>query len=607
MQLSLMTFSMMADKVKFKLNADKLVQVAVDSKVPMIDIMDMELKIYGKDKVKKALSAKNIKVGCLIASMSFYAKPENVEKEAKEALELAKEMDTDILMVIPGQPLPADVKKVEHLGKQAALDLAVSHFKMIVEMAKPYGIQIGFENTPQAHKPLASPEDCQYLLDHVSGLGLIFDTGNFRVADSHCDELAIYEQLKKYIIRVHLKDVVVGDFDGMGEACVDGKKILPVTTGAGVIPMKELLERLKTDGYKGDLAVEYSEKKGVGGLDNAIWIAPYVSYTNRALAGEIENPPYAAIPGIGTPVSRIFFGTAMMPLLLGKDAEYLFDAMVSCGVNAFDTARGYGMAEKSLGNWMKNRNNRDRIVILSKCGNVGIGGKVCVNREVIEKELDVSLKTLQTDYIDIYLLHRDDPNTPVDEIIDTLNEAKRAGKIKIFGASNWTDARIREANTYAASKGLEGFSVSSPNYGLTITKSDPWGGDCVSIAGPGNEESRQWYAEQGMPIIAYSSLGRGFFSGKFKSGDYESAKKVLDSAAQKGYLCEENMERLRRAEELADKYDTTVSQIAMRYVFASDMNIFAIVSTSKGSRMLENVYAANHPLSKESVAYLESV
>ena len=326
-----------------------------------------------------------------------------------------------------------------------------------------------------------------------------------------------------------------------------------------------------------------------------------------AVAGEVKNPPYADIPGIDIPVSRIFFGTAMMPILMGKDAEYLFDTMVSCGINAFDTARGYGMAEKSLGNWVKNRNNRDRIVILSKCGNVGIGGKVCVNREVIEKELAVSLKTLQTDYIDIYLLHRDDPNTPVSEIIDTLNEAKKAGKIKIFGASNWTDARIREANAYAASKGMEGFSVSSPNYGLTITKDDPWGGDCVSIAGPENEEARHWYAEQGMPVIAYSSLGRGFFSGKFKSGDYEGAKKVLDDAAQKGYLCEENMERLKRAEELADKYDTTVSQIAMRYVFASDMNIFAIVSTSKGSRMLENVYAANHPLSKEDVAYLEGV
>lgn len=605
MELSLMTFSMMGDRFKFKLNADKLVRVAVDSKVRMIDIMDMELKIYGRDKVKKALAENDIKVGCLIASLPFYAKPQKVKEEAKAALELAKEMGTNMLMVIPGHGNSADVKAVKVLGKQAALDLAVSHFKAIVEMAKPFGIQVGFENTPQAHKPLASADDCQYLLDHVPGLGLIFDTGNFRIADSHCDELAIYEQLKKYIVRVHLKDVVVGEFEGHAEKCVDGKSILPVTTGAGVIPMKELIEKLKKDHYKGDLAIEYSMKKGVSGFDNATWVLPYVSYINRAIAGEIEKPPYANIPGIDVPVSRIFFGTAMMPLLLGKEAEYLFDAMVSCGINAFDTARGYGMAEKSLGMWMKNRNNRDRVVILSKCGNVGAGGRVCVNREVIEKELAASLRLLQTDYIDIYLLHRDDPNTPVSELIDTLNDAKKAGKIKIFGASNWTAERIREANAYAASKKLEGFSVSSPNYGLAITKEDPWGGDCVSIAGPENEEARHFYAEQKMPVLAYSSLGRGFFSGKFKSGDYETAKKVLDSAGQKGYLCAENMERLKRAEELAEKYDTTVSQIAMRYVFASDMNLFAIVSTSKGSRMLENVYAANHPLAAEDVAYLE--
>lgn len=338
--------------------------------------------------------------------------------------------------------------------------------------------------------------------------------------------------------------------------------------------------------------------------------------TNAEKAGEIGSekeghlmdvkPPYIYIKGLDKPVSKIFYGTASMPFIIGKDASDLFDAAFSLGINAFDCARGYGLAEKSLGIWVKKRNNRDQVVILTKGGNVDKKGRVCVNRKTVENELSQSLKMLQMDYIDIYLLHRDDPNTPVSELIDVLNEAKRAGKVRIFGVSNWKDERIAEANTYAKSHGLEGFSVSSPNYGLTITKEDPWGGDCVSISGPENRKAREWYVANQMPVIAYSSLGRGFFSGRFKSGDYEGAKKILDKPAQKGYLCEENMRRLKRAEEMAEKYGVTVSEIAMRYVFASPMNVCAVVSTSNPTRMAQNVSAANHPLADEDVLYLES-
>ena len=109
-----------------------------------------------------------------------------------------------------------------------------------------------------------------------------------------------------------------------------------------------------------------------------------------------------------------------------------------------------------------------------------------------------------------------------------------------------------------------------------------------------------------MPVIAYSSLGRGFFSGKFKAGDYEGARRYLDTFAQKGYLCEENMLHLQRAEELAAKYGVSVSEIAMRYVFSNEMNIFAVVSTTSSERLQMNINAANNPLSAEDAAYLEA-
>ena len=311
------------------------------------------------------------------------------------------------------------------------------------------------------------------------------------------------------------------------------------------------------------------------------------------------------ISGLSLPVSSIFFGTAMPPVMTdGAEAGALLDSVLASGVNAFDCARSYGLAENALGRWIRERGVRDRVVILSKCGDIR-NGIVKVDRQVIREQLAQSLDALETDCIDLYLMHRDDPNTPVEEYIETLNEERKKGTIRLFGVSNWTIERIVAANRYAEEKGLMGFSVSSPNFGLTRQMKDLWGGGCVTVSGPENEGARAWYRETQMPVIAYSSLGRGFFSGRFKAFDYESARKVLDSFAQQGYLYEENMARLSRAEELARQYGVTVPEIAMRYVFGSGMNVFAVVGTTSPDRLQMNLRAAEQPLTSRDIAYLE--
>ena len=311
------------------------------------------------------------------------------------------------------------------------------------------------------------------------------------------------------------------------------------------------------------------------------------------------------IPGLPLPLSGIFFGTAMPPVMTdGPDAGALLDSVLLNGVNAFDCARSYGLAENALGRWVKERGVRDQVAILSKCGDIR-AGRVEVNRRVIREQLAKSLEALQTDCIDLYLMHRDDPTTPVEEFIETLNEARRDGMIRLFGVSNWTCERIAAANRYAEDKGLTGFSVSSPNFGLARQMQDLWGGGCVTLSGPENEAARAWYRANQMPVIAYSSLGRGFFSGRFKAYDYETARQILDPYAQRGYLYEENMARLARAEKLAEKYGVTVPEIAMRYVFGSGMNLFAVVSTASPDRLRMNLRAAAQPLSPQDAAYLE--
>ena len=315
---------------------------------------------------------------------------------------------------------------------------------------------------------------------------------------------------------------------------------------------------------------------------------------------------YGKIPGLEKPVSRMIFGTAIGPMIEGKNADELLDAAFAKGMNTFDTARGYGRAEESLGGWMKRRNNREQVVVISKCGNCDSDGSVCVNRKVIETELVESLQALQTDYIDIYLLHRDDPKTPVSEMIDTLNKLQKTGKIKVFGVSNWTHERIEEANRYAKEHQLQGFSISSPHFGLAEQVADPWGGSCVTITGKQNQAARNWYQENQMPIIAYSSLARGLMAGRIKSSQEVQAAEILDSFCVKGYVCHDNFERLARCEELAEKKGYTVSQIALAWMFRQDLNIYVLVSTTRAFRLEENLRAFTVNLSEEENRYLNA-
>ncbi len=317
---------------------------------------------------------------------------------------------------------------------------------------------------------------------------------------------------------------------------------------------------------------------------------------------------YGKIDGLNKKVSRLLYGTANTPMLAGEDIDEVLDAAVACGVQTFDTARGYGKAENVLGRWMKKRGCRDDVVVLSKCGDVK-NGIVKVNREVIRTEMAQSLEALQTDYIDIFLLHRDDPCTPVSEVIDTLNEAKKEGKITIFGVSNWTHQRIIEANRYAEETGLCGFSVSSPHFGLAEQICDMWGGGCVTITGDDNEDAREWYRENQMPVLAYSGLARGFMAGKVKSTDEDSEnlKNLLDPFAIKGYVSHKNFLRLARCEELAQRKGCSVAQIALGWMFTQGLNLYTAAATTKPERILSNLKALEIDFTQEEIAYLSEV
>jgi aryl-alcohol dehydrogenase-like predicted oxidoreductase len=315
---------------------------------------------------------------------------------------------------------------------------------------------------------------------------------------------------------------------------------------------------------------------------------------------------YGTIDEIGKPVSRLVLGTMIISSQEPARSCALLDAAVELGWTAFDTAHGYagGNSERGLGEWMQARGNREEVVIISK-GCHHNRDRRRVTPFDLASDLHDSLARLQTDYIDLYLLHRDDLAVPVGPIVEALNEHLEAGRIRAFGGSNWTRERIAEANRYAQEHGLRPFVASSPNYGLADQIEDPWGGGCVTISGPGNREARAWYAARKMPVLAYSSLARGLFSGRITPENFEQTKGTLDRACLTAYCHEPNLRRLERALCLSKEKGVSVPQLVLAFMFASPVNVFPIVGAATREELADNLEAFAVTLSQEERAWLD--
>jgi aryl-alcohol dehydrogenase-like predicted oxidoreductase len=288
---------------------------------------------------------------------------------------------------------------------------------------------------------------------------------------------------------------------------------------------------------------------------------------------------YISIQGVKKPVSRLMKGS---DYFFHKDYEKAannMDAFLAIGGNAVDTAHIYcrGQSEEVLGRYMKERNNRENIVILTKGAHHDAKGPR-VNKEAIRQDLSESLERLQTESVDMYALHRDDPNTPVGAIMEALNEHIESGVVEAIGTSNWTWQRLQEANEYAAEHGLTGFSFNSPNLSLAKANEPFWPG-CVSA----DAETCKWHEKHQLPLLSWSSQARGFFTGRFtpEVRDNEDLVRVFYS--------DDNWDRLRRAEQLAAQKQVTPIQIALAYVLNQPFPTCALI----GAQTAEELNSCN--------------
>ncbi len=300
------------------------------------------------------------------------------------------------------------------------------------------------------------------------------------------------------------------------------------------------------------------------------------------------------IQGVDKPVTRLIMGSMMLHVDRMEHASELLDAYVAAGGNAFDTAHCYGPAGmKAIGRWMRERNNRESLAIIGK-GAHPYGDGPRMTRSFMEQDLDESLACLQTDHVDVYMLHRDDPDTPVGYILESLNELLASGRCRALGVSNWTTARLEEANAFAASRGLIGFACNSPNLSLAKPNEPRWHG-CVSA----DADYIAWHRQSRLPLLSWSSQAGGFFTGRF------SPDKLDDPEAVRVYYSEANWERLRRARQLAESKGCDANQVALAYVLGQSFPTCAIIGPNSPEELRSSLQGLGIALSAEEAAWVD--
>jgi aryl-alcohol dehydrogenase-like predicted oxidoreductase len=301
-------------------------------------------------------------------------------------------------------------------------------------------------------------------------------------------------------------------------------------------------------------------------------------------------------------------GSAIPP----ENAFELLDVFAEAGGNWVDTAHVYaswladgaGVSERTIGAWIKARGVRSSFMVGTK-GAHPLLSTMRISRlrpADISQDLSESLERLQSDYVDIYWLHRDDPSIPVGEILGALNEHLAAGRVRALGASNWTVARLQEAAVYAAGHRLVGFCASQ--IGWSLAQPNP----VVSpYAGTLNmdETTMAYHVASGLPVVAYSSQANGFFGGRYSRASANDPA-IAKSGIARSYFNEINFGRLERTQVLAQRLGQTPNAIAVAYLTNQAFAGYAIAGCRTIEQVRDSCAAVDVRLGPDDLAWLVS-
>jgi aryl-alcohol dehydrogenase-like predicted oxidoreductase len=303
----------------------------------------------------------------------------------------------------------------------------------------------------------------------------------------------------------------------------------------------------------------------------------------------------------GLEISTLVLGGNVFGWTVDKDRSFgVLDAYAAAGGNCIDTADGYsiwvpgnkgGESETIIGEWMKRRGNRDRMIVATKVGWELSPTRKGLSRSYILASVEGSLTRLQTSYIDLYQSHRDDPETMPDETLEAYDQLVRAGKVRVIGASNYTAERLEASLEASRAHGYPRYESLQPLYNLYDrsgyeTALEPLG------------------VRAGLGVITYSSLANGFLSGKYRSEADLSASKRGPGVGKK-YLNERGLRIVAALGETAREHDTSLAAVAIAWLIARPSITAAIASATSPRQLDDLVTATTLHLDRNATARLD--
>ena len=270
------------------------------------------------------------------------------------------------------------------------------------------------------------------------------------------------------------------------------------------------------------------------------------------------------------------------------------DAAFDAGINFIDTSNIYGVgaAEEFLGRTLKGH-ARSSYVLATKLYFPMSDTDKGLSRAQVLKQIDLSLKRLQTDFVDLYQCHRPDPDTPLEETMRALTEVVKAGKARWLGFSEWSPAQISAA---LAIPGVEKFVSSQPQYSIIARKYEP--------------EVFPLGAKNGIGQIVWSPLAQGILTGKYKRGAPPPAGTRATSPEMGGFLShwltDENLAKVDRLRPIAERAGMSLAHMALAWVLRRPEVSSAIIGASRPEQVKENAAASGKTLSADLVAAIDA-
>ncbi len=302
-----------------------------------------------------------------------------------------------------------------------------------------------------------------------------------------------------------------------------------------------------------------------------------------------------------TIVPLIFGGNVFGWTLDEQQSFTILDQFMDLGFNAIDTANNYshwvpgnkgGESETILGNWISNKGNREKIILMTKVGGrFGYDSKPNTQASYIKEQVELSLKRLQTDYIDLYQTHYDDEVTPIEETLRAYEDLIQEGKVKYIGASNIGAARLQESLTISKEQNLPAYISLQPEYNLYDRE---------------NYEKTflKVVEENELAVIPYYSLASGFLSGKYQS-ESDFTKSARGEGIQKRYWNERGKSIVAALNEVSNAYRTSPSAVALAWLLAQPTITAPIASATKKEHLEAFEAAIQLRLGEEALQKLQ--